>query len=113
MATAMIENYWHLGNELARLKGAGVINQHRPKSNPDKSTGFTLSDLGVSEALSKRCQKLASKKSKAELDEWLEGVFDEQSGRFPTLGGSTTDAVHVGDNTGVPEWYARSTRHNV
>ena len=102
MATAMRENYWHLGNELRRMVDAGALHVG---TLSNKSYQVTLSDLGVSKILSSRCRKLASKKSKAELDEWLQGVFDEQSGRFPTLGGSTTDAVHVGDNTGMPEWY--------
>jgi hypothetical protein len=44
LASAMVENYWHLGNELERMKEAGLLHAGQPKKNPDKSTDtFMLS----------------------------------------------------------------------
>lgn len=83
-AEAMIENWWMLGNELRRLKDAGVLRNGRPKKNDTPGDNFSLGDLGLTLNQSARAQRLAGM-SKAELDEWLQEQYDEINCTFPTL----------------------------
>ncbi len=95
-ASAMVENWWHLGLEIDRLDPK----PGRPK-NRDKCHGFITAQLGISRKQSQRCRKLAEF-SKAELDQYLEDKWDEVKYYLPTMGGAT---AHSSFNTGEHEWY--------
>ncbi len=86
------------------MKDAGVLRHGQHGRESDKSHLLSLSELGVSGKLSSRCQSLADK-SKAELGDWLDGMYDEQTYRLPTLCAAVSNAVHVSQNTGQPEWF--------
>lgn len=100
LASAMVENWWHLGVELQKLEinqGSGM----KKRSGPGENV-LTLSDIGINFNQSARCQKLAEM-SKSELQEWLDTKYDEDKYYLPTLRPAVE--AFVTNNTGKFEWY--------
>lgn len=98
IASAMVENWWHLGNELRRL---GVSKGRKMKSGQGE---ISLSDLGINFDQSARCQKLAEQ-SIAEVREWLEEGRNAETYYLPSLRPASDKKAHVSNNSGEIEWY--------
>jgi N6-adenosine-specific RNA methylase IME4 len=88
LATAMLENFWHLGIELKTLRREGVLVAGNPsvvKNRPGDNC-ISLKDIGVNLSQSSRSQMLAELK-RGQLKKWIKDQYDEAGYRLPTLTG--------------------------
>ena len=93
LASAMVENWWHLGNELAKLRQESLLylGAASPKSDSPPGDRVTLREIGATKNQSSRCQRLAEME-KSELVAWLKRQYDESKYTLPALRGAATRA---------------------